>query len=54
MTLSETHLTNVTPVNDDINEHQNVHIFNYNLNDKKTRKKLYDGAKEKRKKAAQT
>ena len=44
MALSETQVTDVTPVNDDIAEHQNVHIFNYNLNDKKTRKKLYDGA----------
>ena len=48
MALSEAVFTDVTTVNDDDNtnvcEDTNVHVFNYSLNDKKTRKKIYDGA----------
>ena len=41
--LTETETSNVTLVSDDETV-KHSHIFNYNLNEEKTRKKIYEGA----------
>ena len=43
LSVSETEIRDVTPAKDD-GILTNAHIFNYNLNDRKTRKKVYEGA----------